>query len=377
MIQLDKIKKKKNSKDLGVVDKITAILNKDIRFGSSPISDGIRFDFYFELQVLLNAGVDIRTALELIAAEQKSKNANKIFLSMSNLVVSGRSLSEAMRELGEFSNYEYYSVQIGEESGKINSVLKELASFYKSKLKLKRQLVSALTYPMVILITSFSAVFFMLNFIVPMFSDIFKRFGSKLPWITQQIVNFSSVLRAHSWWMIILLLAGVILLYVQRNTLWYKKFSTLLILRVPIVKSIILKIYLARFSNSMALLIAAKVPILRSIQLVRQMIKFYPIENSLEQIEKEVLQGKPLHSAMQVFTIYPAKMISLIKVAEEVNQLDHFFVQIAEQYTQEVEHQSSIISSLLEPIILIVLGAIVGVILIAMYLPLFQMTKVF
>jgi type IV pilus assembly protein PilC len=163
----------------------------------------------------------------------------------------------------------------------------------------------------------------------------------------------------------------------QRNTLWYKKFSTLFILKIPIVKSIILKIYLARFSNSMALLIAAKVPILRAIQLVRQMIKFYPIENSLEQIEKEVLKGKSLHSSMQAFTIYPAKMISLIKVAEEVNQLDHFFVQIAEQYTQEVEHQSSIISSLLEPIILIVLGAIVGIILISMYLPLFQMTKVF
>ncbi len=377
MIQLDKIKKKQVQKEQGYLRKLSAILNTDIRFGNSAISDGIRFDFYFELQVLLTAGVDIRTALELIAAEQKSKNANKVFIAMSNLVVSGRSLSEAMQELKEFSNYEFYSVQIGEESGKLNTVLKELASFYKSKLKLKRQLVSALTYPSVILLTSFSAVFFMLNFIVPMFSDIFKRFGSKLPWITQQIVYFSSVLRTHSWWMLLLIFMTIYALYMQRNTLWYKKFSTLFILKIPIVKSIILKIYLARFSNSMALLIAAKVPILRAIQLVRQMIKFYPIENSLEQIEKEVLKGKSLHSSMQAFTIYPAKMISLIKVAEEVNQLDHFFVQIAEQYTQEVEHQSSIISSLLEPIILIVLGAIVGIILISMYLPLFQMTKVF
>jgi type IV pilus assembly protein PilC len=377
LIQLDKIKKKQVQKEQGYLRKLSAILNTDIRFGNSAISDGIRFDFYFELQVLLTAGVDIRTALELIAAEQKSKNANKVFIAMSNLVVSGRSLSEAMQELKEFSNYEFYSVQIGEESGKLNTVLKELASFYKSKLKLKRQLVSALTYPSVILLTSFSAVFFMLNFIVPMFSDIFKRFGSKLPWITQQIVYFSSVLRTHSWWMLLLIFMTIYALYMQRNTLWYKKFSTLFILKIPIVKSIILKIYLARFSNSMALLIAAKVPILRAIQLVRQMIKFYPIENSLEQIEKEVLKGKSLHSSMQAFTIYPAKMISLIKVAEEVNQLDHFFVQIAEQYTQEVEHQSSIISSLLEPIILIVLGAIVGIILISMYLPLFQMTKVF
>ncbi len=377
MIQLDKIKKKKNNKELGIVDKITTILNKDIRFGSSAISDAIRFDFYFELHVLLNAGVDIRTALELIASEQKNKHAKSLFLRISELVVAGKSLSEAMQEQKEFSNYEFYSVQIGEESGKLTIVLKELASFYKSKLKLKRQLLSALTYPSVILITSFSAVFFMLNFIVPMFSDIFKRFGSKLPWVTQQIVNFSNGIRTHSWWIILVLLLSIYVLFLQRNKHWFQKFSTMLILRLPIFGSIILKIYLARFSNSMALLISAKVPILRAIQLVRQMIKFYPIENSLAQIEKEVLQGKPLHSAMQVFAIYPAKMISLIKVAEEVNQLDNFFVQIAEQYTQEVEHQSSIISSLLEPIILVVLGAIVGVILIAMYLPLFQMTKVF
>jgi type IV pilus assembly protein PilC len=140
---------------------------------------------------------------------------------------------------------------------------------------------------------------------------------------------------------------------------------------------LIQKIYLARFANALALLISARIPILRAIQLVKQMINFYPIEVSLKKIEEDVLQGNPLNTAMQCFSVYPAKMISLIKVGEEVNKLDEFFAQISEQYTQEVEHQSSVISSLLEPIILLVLGAIVGVILISMYLPLFQMSSVF
>jgi type IV pilus assembly protein PilC len=377
LIRIDKINNTPKQTEKGMLEKLIQLMNRDIRFGTSVISDTMRYDFYFELTVLLQAGVDIRTALELIASEQKNKNAKLLLLKLSELIVGGSSLSSAMKDMKEFSSYEFYSIQIGEESGKLTTVLKELASFYKSKLKLRRQLISALTYPSVILFTSFSAIFFMLNFIVPMFSDIFKRFGSKLPWITQQIVNFSVLLRTHTWWMLLLMLGIVWYLFTQREKHWFRKYSTKVLLGMPIVGVIVRKIYLARFANSMALLISAKIPILRAIQLVKQMIKFYPIEESLVQIEKDVLQGEALHKSMQAFSIFPAKMISLIKVAEEVNQLDNFFVQISEQYTQEVEHQSSIISSLLEPLILLVLGAIVGIILIAMYLPLFQMSKVF
>jgi type IV pilus assembly protein PilC len=163
----------------------------------------------------------------------------------------------------------------------------------------------------------------------------------------------------------------------QRKQNWFREYSSKIVLKLPIVGMLIQKIYLARFANALALLISARIPILRAIQLVKQMINFYPIEVSLKKIEEDVLQGNPLNTAMQCFSVYPAKMISLIKVGEEVNKLDEFFAQISEQYTQEVEHQSSVISSLLEPIILLVLGAIVGVILISMYLPLFQMSSVF
>jgi type IV pilus assembly protein PilC len=217
----------------------------------------------------------------------------------------------------------------------------------------------------------------MLNFIVPMFSDIFKRFGNNLPWITQKIVNLSNTLRGNVWWILLFLVVAIVFTYMQRKQNWFREYSSKIVLKLPIVGMLIQKIYLARFANALALLISARIPILRAIQLVKQMINFYPIEVSLKKIEEDVLQGNPLNTAMQCFSVYPAKMISLIKVGEEVNKLDEFFAQISEQYTQEVEHQSSVISSLLEPIILLVLGAIVGVILISMYLPLFQMSSVF
>jgi type IV pilus assembly protein PilC len=210
-----------------------------------------------------------------------------------------------------------------------------------------------------------------------MFSDIFKRFGNNLPWITQKIVNLSNTLRGNVWWILLFLVVAIVFTYMQRKQNWFREYSSKIVLKLPIVGMLIQKIYLARFANALALLISARIPILRAIQLVKQMINFYPIEVSLKKIEEDVLQGNPLNTAMQCFSVYPAKMISLIKVGEEVNKLDEFFAQISEQYTQEVEHQSSVISSLLEPIILLVLGAIVGVILISMYLPLFQMSSVF
>ena len=377
MISIDKIQNKEEKESNNWLDKLILLMNKDMKLGSTVMNDQVRQAFYVELQVLLNAGIDIRTALELIEEEQKKQNTKKLIDELKQQVISGKSLSIAMQHSKEFTAYEYFSVQIGEETGKLNTVLKELAIYYKSKIKLRRQLISALTYPAVVLTTSIGAIFFMLNFIVPMFSDIFKRFGNNLPWITQKIVNLSNILRGNAWWILSFLVVAIVFTYMQRKQNWFREYSSKIVLKLPIVGMLIQKIYLARFANALALLISARIPILRAIQLVKQMINFYPIEVSLKKIEEDVLQGNPLNKAMQCFSVYPAKMISLIKVGEEVNKLDEFFAQISEQYTQEVEHQSSVISSLLEPIILLVLGAIVGVILISMYLPLFQMSSVF
>lgn len=376
-MKIDKIKRNKEEKDSTFLDSLKILMNKDINIRGASLNDQFRESFYLELQVLLTAGVDIRTTLELIASEQKMIFQKELVEKLKELIISGKSLSSAMQNFKQFSAYEYYSVQIGEESGKLNQVLKELSLFYKSKIKQRRQLISALTYPSVILFTSFGAIFFMLNFIVPMFSDIFKRFGNDLPWITLQIVYLSESLRNNLWWLFLIIVGLSIFLYTQRDSDWYRKYSSKLIMSIPIIGNLIHKINLARFSNSLSLLISSRIPILRAIQLVKQMMKFYPIEMSLESIESDVIKGVSLNKAMSNFEVYPAKMISLVKVGEEVNQLEHFFSQISSQYTEEVEHQSNVISSLLEPIILLFLGGIVAVILIAMYLPLFQMSSVF
>lgn len=354
-----------------------AFLNKDISFGSKQVSDKKKESLYVELSTLLLSGIDLRTSLELILVDQEQAKDKALFEGIRQRILSGLALSEALRETERFSDYEYYSIRIGEETGKLGDVLTDLAKYYKSKINQRRKIVSAVTYPAIVLLSSMGAVFFMIKFVVPMFADVFLRFGGKLPWITALIISFSGWFDRYFMFMILIVAIMFIVYFLKRKTPWFRKFSSALLLKIPVVGDLLKKIYLARFANTMRLLVSTDTPLLRSIALVRQMIDYYPIEASLLKVEQDILQGESLHKSLAAFSFYPAKMIQLIKVGEEVNRMDYFFEKIATQYTEEVEYKTNTISSLMEPLIIIFLGLVVGVILIAMYLPMFQMSNSF
>lgn len=350
-------------------------LNNDIKFFGSSFGDKKKERFYSELAILFTSGVDIRSALELIEEEQEKEKDKLLFSKIKDSITSGAGLSAAIENTGMFSAYEYYSIQIGEESGRLTEVLQELSIFFGKKIQQKRQLTTALSYPAVLLVTSFGVLFFMMKFMVPMFSDVFKRFKGDLPYFTKLIIRLSDAFENYSLYFFIVLTLLIIFLYSQRQTIWFRKASANVLLRTPIINSMISKIYLARFCQSMNLLISAKTPLVRAIELVKKMVGFYPIEISLEIIQEDIMKGQSLHSSLAKFKIYNKRMVSLIKVAEEVNQLDTMFSKLAKQYSDEVEHQTNILGSLIEPIMIIFIGLIVGIILVAMYLPMFQMSS--
>lgn len=356
---------------------LLAFLNKEISFGSKELEDKKKEYLYLELSSLLQAGINLKSSFEMVTADQQKEKDKELFKNIQDAILSGKPFSEALQETRKFSLYEVYSLQIGEETGKLIEVLHDLAKFYQNKIKQRRKIVSSLTYPCVVLTTSLGAVFFMLKFVVPMFGDVFKRFGGQLPWITEKILEVSNSLENGFWKFMVLvaLIAGFILY--TRKTEQFRRISSKLLMRIPVVGNLVQKIYLARFCNSMRLLINAKLPLLRAISLIRQMIYFYPIESSLQKVEDDILNGKSLHESLQQFKIYPSKMIQLVKVGEETNQLDLFFGKISEQYIDEVEYKTSTLSSMMEPLIIIFLGLIVGVILVSMYLPMLQMSNSF
>lgn len=364
---------KKSGKQDTKVDWLS-ILSKDISFSGSSLSDRKKEAFYSEMNILLSSGIDIRSALDIVVEEQKKEKEKKLFQSVREKVINGMSLSEAVLETDKFSAYEYHSLKIGEESGRIKDVLTGLNGYFSKKIKQKRQIVSALTYPSLVIITAIIAVFFMMNFIVPMFVDVFKRFNGQIPAITQTIIDLSAFFKKYTWLLALTLMGIILVIITVKKKKFFRAWYSKLLLKLPLVGDIVQKIYMVRFCETMSLLLGARTPMLRSIQLVKQMIGFYPYEVALDKISSDILHGKLLHQSLQQFGLFNSRIVSLVKVAEEVNQLDIIFSKLSVQLNEELEHKISMLSSLLEPVMIMFVGILVAVILISMYLPLFQLS---
>jgi type IV pilus assembly protein PilC len=376
-IDVSRFQKKKSVRILKEETNFISFFNKEINFNNGQLSDKKKEGLYMELSTLLLSGIDLRSALDLTVLDQEVTSDKELFGNIRGQVLAGLALSDAIKNTLRFSAYEYHSLKIGEETGKLAEVLADLARYYKSKIQQRRKIVSSVSYPVIVLTTSMGAVLFMIKFVVPMFADVFLRFGGRLPWITALIIKVSNLFSQYFYFLVFSLVVCGIVYAAKRKTRQFRKISSRIILKLPVVGDLVKKIYLARFANTMRLLVSTDTPLLRSIALVREMINYFPIETSLLEIEQDILNGKSLHESLSGFSFYPPKMVQLIKIGEEVNRMDYFFEKIATQFTEEVEYKTNTLSSAMEPLIIIFLGVVVGVILIAMYLPMFQMSNSF
>lgn len=353
---------------------ISGFLKKDITFFSGGVSDKTKEEFYRELHLMLSTGIDMRMSLQIFKDEIKSKKTALIFNQIYDEIVQGSPLSGTLKHAKHFTKYEFANIRIGEESGTLTKVLFQLARYYKNKISQRRQLIGALSYPVLVLITSIGAVGFMLQVVVPMFEDVFKRFGSELPWLTKMIVALSEVISDYFFLVILFLASLLIVSWMYSEKDWYRNLSAKLQLSIPFFGQIIRSSQLSKFSSAMYLLISAKHPLVNSLAMVKDMIGFYPIEKSLESAEADLVRGLSLSHSLSTNSIFPKKMIALINMAEEVNRLDEVFAQLRDQYNDDVAYRSGLLSNVLEPILIIFIGTMVGFILIAMYLPLFSLS---
>jgi len=349
------------------------IFNREITLFKKPFPDKAKEAFYIELATLLEAGLDMKTCLQLLAEEQGKKGIRAIIEEVLGKIIQGSSLSASLKSSKHFTPYEYYSVQIGEETGRLVVVMKQLGLFFKKKIAQRRQVIGALTYPLIVLSIAMGAIFFMLNYVVPMFSDVFRRFGGDLPFLTQMVLRASLFARKSAFLFILVITGVFVFCHTNRKKIWFRRYSAALLLRIPFVKDMLLKSYMARFTGTMALLTGAKVPLLQALELTRKMIEFYPLVIALEQIEGDILKGLPLHRGLESIPLFPRKLVTMVKVGEEVNQLEQFFGKISDQYGEDLEYQSAMLGKFIEPMIILLLGIIVGLVLVAMYLPLFNM----
>ncbi|WP_433991531.1 type II secretion system F family protein [Kordia algicida OT-1] len=367
-----------NSKKASGVKKseLSSVLQKEIVLFGNSFSNKLKEDFYTELAVLLSAGVSLKEGLELLYNSQKKKTAKQILGEIVAELIEGKSMSEVIHLQKAFTEYEYYSIKIGEETGTLAMVVKQLGAFYARKNQQRSDVISALTYPIIVFTTAFLVVLFMLNFVVPMFQDIFKQNKVELPGITRFIVGVSEFIKTYG----LFLILGMIALFLSRflfdKQQWYRRFKDRLLLKLPFFGNFIKTVYLSQFTQAVALLSASKVPVINSIQLVKKMIDFSPLQDALEKVEASILKGASLSESLASHPIFSDKMIALVKVTEQTNQTEFIFDRLNVQYHEQVQRQSKMMSTIMEPLIIVFVGVMVGIILIAMYLPMFKLGTV-
>ena len=355
---------------------INRVLQKEVRLFGRVFGNKKKEDFYTEFSVLLKAGITLKEALALIQENQKKEKLKVFYGRMVDGLISGQSFAACLQNEKVFTEYEYYSAKIGEETGTLAKVSEELGNYFAAKNEQRRALTNALTYPVIILVTAILVVIFMLRMVVPMFEDIFRQNGVELPTITKMIIGASDFTRDYGLYFILTLVVLLVFRKTFSKKPWFKRRKDYALMKIPFLGPFLKSIYLSRFTQAVSLLSASKVPVLKSIRIVRHMIDFEPLKESLQSIEEGVMQGQNLNQAMKRSSFFDNKMVSLVKVAEETNQSEFIFERLNQQYVMEVRQKSKMLSTIMEPLIILIVGAFVGIILVSMYLPMFRLSSV-
>lgn len=354
----------------------TSSFTMALSLSNKTFKDKDKMLFYKELSGLLIAGVDFKQALEILAEQQSNKQHKSLIDGITAHVVSGKALFEALKDTGMFSPYEYYSIKIGEETRNLKAILPELQRFFERKIQMRRQIVSVFTYPLFVLVLTFGVLYFMMKYVVPMFATVFKQFDKELPELTKKVIYISNHFNSVSIVVVVLIASLLIAHNVFKEKHQYRETLSNIVLRMPFLGALIKKIYITRFSQSLSLLLSAKTPLVNALELVQKMISFYPIEQSLTQVKQDVTKGELFSKALEKHWIYDHKLVSLVSVAEHTNTLDDMFERLAKQYDEETQHQTKMIGVIMEPLIILIIGLVVGTVLIAMYSPMFDLSKI-
>jgi type IV pilus assembly protein PilC len=356
-------------------EKKTSIWQREIEF-SSPFSGKEKQQFFHLLAVLMDAGLSITESLEVIVGQLTKKKSKEIVLRLTQALNEGHAFSEAAAAQEKyFSKFEIHSLRMGERAGQMIQVLFDLASYHEKRIRLQRKLSQALSYPLVVITIAGGVLFFMVNYVVPMFSDIFKRFDAELPRITQLVIAFSDFSSQYGLWMIIGFIACVIAGIRLRKHPVVQRSTSMVLQKIPVLGKLLLKIQLARFCYTLALMLRSKVSLDQALELMQEIIQYHPLKRTIPSIRKDIIEGKTLYEAIIAHSIFPTVMVQMIKVGERTARLDTMVGNLAKNLEEESEASISTLTSLLEPLLIVILGLMVGIILVSMYLPMFELSN--
>jgi type IV pilus assembly protein PilC len=330
--------------------------------------------FASKMSALVNAGVPIVRSIDLMASQQKMPLFKRALQSISLEVNQGISLGEALRRWPKvFDKLSIAMVEAGEAGGVLDDSLKRLAKLLEDNAKLQNQIKGAMGYPVAVLFIAISVFLGMTIFIIPTFAGIFDGLGAELPWFTQMMVDLSSLLRStFSLYLVLGLVAGVFLFGKFYATPIGRRRVDALVLKLPLFGELIQKTATAQFCRTFSSLTRAGVPILMSLDIVREITNNSIISDAISNSRQDVLQGIPLSVALGRMNVFPDMSISMLSIGEETGEMDAMLSKVADFYEDEVEATVKALTSMLEPAMIVLVGGIVASILLAMYLPMFS-----
>lgn len=332
--------------------------------------------FCRQFYTMLDAGIGIVKCIDILEKQSENKNLKKALGTLHENVQKGFTLSEGMKKHSTvFPSLLINMVEAGEVSGNLDIIMERMAVHFEKENKLENKIKSALIYPVVLAVVSIAVVIFLLVAVMPTFIGMFESSGQALPKPTQILLNISNWLTEYWYIFIPMVLALIIGFTVFKQTPTGRKFLDTLKIKIPVIKDTNIKIITARFARTLSTLMSSGISLLQSIEIVSRVVGNKVVHDRLEIASENVRKGVSLSRAVNEVGIFPPMVDSMIKIGEESGSLDDILYKTADFYDEEVEVALQRMTSLMEPVMLVIMALIIGFIVIAMAMPMFDMVN--
>lgn len=334
--------------------------------------------FTRQLSVMFSAGLPLVQALEILGSQQQNKLFKEIILSVKSDVEAGSSLANAFRKHPNvFDNLYCNMIASGEASGNLDQILQRLALYIEKATKIKGQVKSAMAYPSVIITVAIIIVIIIMWKVVPTFANLFQEMGVALPLPTQITIAVSRFVASYFYWIIGSLIGLGVLLRSYYQTYQGRRVIDRILLKIPVIGDLIRKTAVARFTRTFATLLTSGVPMLDSLEITAKTAGNAIVEDAIINARRLVSEGKTIVESLSASKIFPPMVLQMIGAGEQTGALDQMLNKIAEFYEEEVDRAVHTLVSLLEPIMIVFIGVIVGGIVMSIYLPIFTLISKF
>lgn len=331
--------------------------------------------FSRQLATMIESGIPLVQSFDIVAKGQSNQRMRDLINDIKHDIETGFTLSEALIKHPVYFNELFCNlVDAGEKSGSLDIMLDKVAT-YKEKIEtIKKKIKKALTYPMAVLVVACIVTAGLLMFVVPQFESLFKGFGADLPALTKAVVDMSKFMQSY-WYIIFGLLGGAIFafIYAKNNSLNFAQTIDRTLLKIPVISSILEKAAIARFTRTLSITFAAGLPLVEALKSVAGATGNIIYANATDKIKDDVSTGQQMNIAMENTHLFPNMVTQMVAIGEESGSLEKMLGKVADFYEEDVDNAVDALSSLLEPIIMSVLGILVGGLVVAMYLPIFKL----